>query len=346
MSRVVNYPRHRSQWLEKVQEAGVRRRAERLFQQLDMLQHLRQQARRGLLAESRKHTITAKLRQVPSLGPIRFRFGGGPDPNPASFPQQAPALALFLIVISVPMLFVSILIEERKAVETELSQSRAILQENFKVTQDLASRLLNAQEEERRRIARELHDDIGQRLALVCFGLDELKGGLPAGFENANNPANSLIAEVQSIADDIHGISHQLHSSTLETLGLEATLKNLCLSIARQYHTSVQFQSVDLQELPAELKLCLFRVAQEALNNAVRHGKAKRIEVSLQRVEDILSMKIIDEGEGFDPATLSSGLGLMSMQERVRFSGGKVSVESRPGIGTQVHAELPLRKSA
>ena len=256
------------------------------------------------------------------------------------------AMQLFLIVISVPMLFVAILIEERKAVETELSQSRAKLQENFKVTQDLAGRLLNAQEEERRRIARELHDDVVQRLALVSIGLDTFKGELPAGMEKESQSANSLLVDLQEIVIDLQEISRQLHSSTLEHLGLEAALKNLCLSIARQHHTAVQFQSVDLKELPAEVTLCLFRVAQEALNNAVRHSKAKRIEVSLQRVEGILSMKIIDEGEGFDPAALSSGLGLMSMQERVRFLGGRVSVESQPGIGTQVHAELPLRRSA
>jgi signal transduction histidine kinase len=256
------------------------------------------------------------------------------------------AMQLFLIVISVPMPFVSILIEERKAVETELSESQATLQKNFKVTEDLAGRLLNAQEEERRRIARELHDDIGQRLALLSVGLDEWKSGLPAGFENENNPTNGLIAEVRSIADDIKGISRQLHSSTLETLGLEAALKNLCLTVARQHHTAVQFQSCNAKELSADLNLCLFRVAQEALSNAVRHGKAKRIEVSLQRGEDILSMKIIDEGDGFDPATLSSGLGLMSMRERVRFLGGTLSIQSRAGAGTRVFAELPLRKSA
>jgi len=256
------------------------------------------------------------------------------------------AMQLFLIVISVPMLFVSILIEERKAVETELSQSQARLLENFKVTQDLAGRLLNAQEEERRRIARELHDDIVQRLALVSIGLDTFKGELPPGMEKESQSANGLLVDLQEIVMDLQELSRQLHSSTLENLGLEAALKNLCLSIARQHHTAVQFQSVDLKELPAEVKLCLYRVAQEALNNAIRHGKAKRIEVSLQQVVDSLRMKIIDEGEGFDPAALSSGLGLMSMQERVRFLGGKVSVESQPGVGTQVHAELPLRKSA
>lgn len=256
------------------------------------------------------------------------------------------AMQLFLIMISVPMLFVAILIEERKAVETELSQSRATLQENFKVTQDLAGRLLNAQEEERQRIARELHDDIGQRLALLSIGLGELKGGLPTNLENENNLAEGLIVEAKSVADDITGISRQLHSRSLEILGLEVALKNLCLSVARQHHTAIQFHSVDLKDLPAEVTLCLFRVAQEALHNAVRHGKANRIEVRLQRVEDTLSMKIIDEGEGFDPAILSSGLGLMSMQERLRFLGGKLSVESQRGIGTQVHAELPLRKSA
>jgi two-component system sensor histidine kinase UhpB len=100
-----------------------------------------------------------------------------------------------------------------------------------------------------------------------------------------------------------------------------------------------------VKELPADVNLCLFRVAQEALNNAVRHGNAKRIAVSLQGGEGLVTMKVRDEGKGFDPATSSRGLGLMSMQERVRFLGGSVSVKSEQGIGTQVCVELPLRKT-
>lgn len=256
------------------------------------------------------------------------------------------AMQLFLIVISVPMLFVAILIEQQKTAESELSHNQATLRENYRLIQDLAGKLLRAQEEERRRIARELHDDIGQRLAMVSMGLGQLKVELPAGLENESNSANDLTEEVHSIAMDIQDISRQLHSSSLETLGLEATLKNLCLSIARQHQIAVQFQSCAVKGLPADVNLCLFRVAQEALNNAVRHGKAKEIDLSLQMAGNSLSMKVIDDGEGFDPTTLSSGLGLMSMQERVRFLGGKVSVESRPGAGTQVRAELPLPKSA
>jgi signal transduction histidine kinase len=127
---------------------------------------------------------------------------------------------------------------------------------------------------------------------------------------------------------------------------LETALRNLCNNIADQHHIVVEFVSDDVKGLPADVNLCLFRVAQEALSNAVRHGKAKRIEVLLQKDKHLLTLNVSDEGEGFDPAIAPGGLGLLSMLERVRFIGGNVLVRSQVGRGTQVEAELPLRKSA
>ena len=256
------------------------------------------------------------------------------------------SMQLFLIVISVPMLFVAILIEERKAVETQLSQSQEALRTNYRRTQDLAGKVLNAQEEERRRIGRELHDDIEQRLALVTLGLDRLKSELPVGMETESNAANALFADVQTIALDVHEIARQLHPAVLQHLGLQTALRNLCHNLADQHHIVVEFVSDDVKGLPADVNLCLFRVAQEALSNAVRHGKAKRIDVLLQKDKHLLTLNVSDEGEGFDPTVTSGGLGLLSMLERVRFLGGSVLVKSHVGRGTQVDAELPLRKSA
>jgi len=254
------------------------------------------------------------------------------------------AMQLFLIVTSVPLLFVAILIEERKAVEAQLIESQEGLRENYKRNQDLAGKLLHAQEEERRRIARELHDDIGQRLSLLSISLAELRSGLPAGMEKESSSANALLVDVQNIAADLQEISRQLHSSTLQHLGLEIALKNLCHAAGSQHHIIIEFHSDDVSELPTEAKLCLFRVAQEALNNALRHGKAKRIQLRLKKEEDNVIMTLSDDGSGFDPTVASEGMGLLSMQERVRFLGGVVLVNSQIGAGTEIQAELPLRK--
>lgn len=256
------------------------------------------------------------------------------------------SMQLFLILISVPMLFVAILLEERKAVETQLSQSQEALRANYRRTQDLAGKVLNAQEEERRRIGRELHDDIEQRLALVTLGLDRLKSELPVGMETESNAANALFADVQTIAADVHEIARQLHPGALQHLGLERALRSLCHNIADQHDIVVEFVSDDVKGLAADVNLCVFRVAQEALSNAVRHGKAKRIDVLLQKGRYLLTLNVSDEGEGFDPTIASGGLGLLSMLERVRFMGGNVLVKSQVGRGTQVDAELPLSKSA
>ena len=255
------------------------------------------------------------------------------------------SMQLFLAVISVPMLFVAILIEERHAVEDALRESRTVLKENCEQIHDLAGKLLRAQEDERRRIARELHDDIGQRLALLCNAMDGLGRELPSRSGKEGALAQSLLRETQGLADDVHELSHQLHSSTLQ-LGLEFALKSLCRTIERQKHIAIEFQSDRIDGLPEEIGLSMFRVAQEALNNAVRHGKASQIKVSLRKQEKVLCMKVTDTGLGFDTANVSDGLGLISMQERLRFLGGTVVVNSQPGAGTEVNAELPLQESA
>jgi signal transduction histidine kinase len=256
------------------------------------------------------------------------------------------SMQLFFIVTAPPMLFVAVLIEERRAVERDLKRSRASLRQNYERIHDLAGKLLHAQEDERRRIARELHDDIGQRLALLAVMTTKLCHGFTPQMENERALAKSLIGDVQNLNSDIHTLSHQLHSTALQHMGLEVALKGLCTTIARQHQIVIDFRSNGITGLHRDIDLCLFRVAQEALNNAVRHGAAKQIEVSLSKSAQLLSMKVRDEGIGFDPVRVSNGLGLISMRERLRFVGGDVIVRSAAGSGTEITAEVPLRESA
>jgi signal transduction histidine kinase len=256
------------------------------------------------------------------------------------------SMQLFLAVISVPMLFVAIVIEERHVVERDLHKSRAILDEHCRRIEDLAGKLLRAQDHERENIARELHDDISQRIALLSVNLDQLHKGFSPEMDKERSLTSALLHDAESLATDIHDLSHQLHSSTLRHMGLQVALKALCRNATRQHHIDVELQCGNVSAISQEADLCLFRVAQEALNNAVKHGKAKRVEILLHMGDQAVCMKVRDTGAGFDPGVTSDGLGLVSMQERLRFLGGKVQVKSKTGVGTEVIAELPLRRSA
>jgi signal transduction histidine kinase len=152
-----------------------------------------------------------------------------------------------------------------------------------------------------------------------------------------------LLGRVDEIHDDVRTLSHQLHSSTLQYLGLVVALKGLCRETARQHHIVINFQSNDTDGIPQEVSLCGFRVTQEALNNAVTHGQADQIGVRLQRKEDLLRIYISDTGIGFDAGVSSDGLGLISMRERLRMLGGRLIVNSQPGKGTDITAEVPIK---
>jgi signal transduction histidine kinase len=256
------------------------------------------------------------------------------------------SMQLFLAVISAPTLAVAILIRERREVENSLRESQENLKQLHEHRQLLAHKLINSQEEERRRIARDLHDHVGQSLALLAVALDQASQDLPAQMGVERSVIGNLHERVVEIGRDIHELSHQLHSSTLQQLGLEVALKVLCQETARQHHIVVNFQSTDADGIPQEVSLCAFRVAQEALNNAVRHGRAQHIGVTVQKEGNLLRVLISDTGVGFDPARSSEGLGLISMQERLRMLGGQLVVKSQPGKGTYIGAEMPVKEAA
>jgi signal transduction histidine kinase len=216
------------------------------------------------------------------------------------------------------------------------------LQEKHSEIHDLAGKLLSAQEDERRRLARELHDDFSQRLALLSVGLQELNSGFSPGMEQERALASALHSDLQDLAADVHDLSHRLHSHILELHGLEGALKNICSSVSHQHRIAVEVHSDGMPELPGEVKLCLFRVAQEAISNALKHGHARRIDVFLRRQEDCFSLQVRDDGIGFDLARPAEGLGLASMRERVRFVGGRLEIKSHPDEGTELNATVPL----
>jgi PAS domain S-box-containing protein len=214
--------------------------------------------------------------------------------------------------------------------------------------QRLAGRLIAAQEEERRRISRELHDDIGQRVSLLACELDLERAG-NTGYPPAQDVAmlDRLRKELNSIATDIHVLSHELHSASLHTCGLRVALKDLCWKYSHNHHLQIDLNTEDFDAiLSPDVSLCLFRVAQEALANVLKHGHTKKVLVSLARSSEKVRLTIKDFGVGFDSSTPSAGIGLMSMRERLRICGGNLNISTAPNQGTQITAELAASSSS
>ena len=224
---------------------------------------------------------------------------------------------------------------------TEKRQALEELQRAHQELRQLTPRLFLVQEEERRRISRELHDDFGQRLSLVFSELDTLKRELPT-----KTPGRTRIRKLQDELDvlvaDVHNMSHQLHSYKLDLLGLSVALKDLCQLLAGRHQIVINLTADKLPELHKETALCLYRVAQEALANAVKHSKSARVDVSVVAEGSSLRLRVRDFGVGFDPAKQRNGLGLISMQERLRMIGGVLRFNSVSGGGTELEAEASV----
>ena len=251
-------------------------------------------------------------------------------------------LQLFLFVISIPLLSLSILVEERRTVENELRESQHALKQNYEEVQYLAGKLISAQEDERRRIALELHDDLGQRLALLAVHLEALKQNTSDASTTVHDLVRVTKDETQDIGASLRELSHQLHSSALQYLGLPAALRGLCRTHSQQHEISFQVEADELPGMPYDLSLCLFRIAQEALNNAIRHGKADRVVLRLICESNQISLEIRDNGTGFNVSGQPSGLGLIGMRERVRLVNGTISIDTKPMGGTTINVRVPL----
>jgi PAS domain S-box-containing protein len=205
---------------------------------------------------------------------------------------------------------------------------------------DMGQKLIIAQEHERARIARELHDDIGQRLALLATELSQIQQDYPG------SRMDEIWKQTSELESDIQSLSHELHSSTLEHLGLASAISSFCKEFGERQKLEIDFRAHDLPgALPPDISLCLFRVLQEALHNSAKHSEARHIEVRLWGTSEEITLTARDSGVGFerDAAKENRGLGLMSMRERVRLVKGELSIESRPGRGTTIRACVPFQ---
>jgi signal transduction histidine kinase len=211
----------------------------------------------------------------------------------------------------------------------------------------LTGRLLEARESEARRIARELHDDLGQGLALLTVELDLLRQKPPGAAGPLGGRVQALVTRVKQLSSSVHDLSHQLHPSKLEQLGLVAAIGSLCRELAETHGLKIEFRHEAMpSSIPPDTAVCLYRIAQEGLSNAIKHAGARQAEVELSGTADSVSLRIVDHGRGFDPREVQgkSGLGLVSMRERALHLGGELTIDSQPSGGTRLHARVPVRE--
>ncbi len=255
--------------------------------------------------------------------------GRGPFVGPGSA-HDVPSIQVFLLFVAAPFIVLAVVVEERGRTEQALAS--------------VNRRLVEAQEQERTRIGRELHDDIGQRLALLAVELQQLHENsliLP----DVRSRMSEFQKRISEVATDIQSLSHELHSAKLQYLGIAVAMRGFCREFGERQKVEIDFQTHDLPSpLPPDISLCFFRVVQEALHNSAKHSGGRNFEVRLWGTSDEIHLTVKDSGAGFDreAAKTSRGIGLISMEERLKLLHGTVTIEARPQRGTTIHARAPL----
>ena len=302
-------------------------------------------ARFGPLAASTAISV------VGILAMLSARQGRGPFVV-SSPPENIVAMQLFLVVITVPLLLLSILITERRRTEQSLRQtmqdlarSREHLRENYDHIQNLSAKLLSLHDEERKAISRELHNGVSQQITGVLLSLTILKrqAGMP---ERARKELESVLPLLSQVSDGIRNLSRQLHPTVVESMGLPRAMQSLGSDAQMLHGLDVEFRGCELPpELSSSSALALYHIAQEAVRNAAYHSRSKRARIELSSTEQRLHLRVRDWGCGFDVerARRKGGLGLISMQDRAQSVEGTLKINSRSGHGTEIIVEIPVR---
>ena len=235
----------------------------------------------------------------------------------------------------------------RRRAERERREHYRLLQASHDRISGMLGRLIAAHDQERARIARDLHDDVSQRIAALSIAMSSLRRKLaaPVDPDHAVIALNAIQRDTTALAEEVRNISHDLDPSLLQHTGLVPALDGLCAKFGQQQAITVTCGAVpELGPVDCETALCLYRVTQEALRNAGKHAKARRVDVRLTRTTDGIQLSIADDGKGFDLATARervAGLGLVSIDERVRRFRGRVDIETQSGAGTLVLVRIP-----
>ena len=294
----------------------------------DLIHHTRADGTLFPVEECRVHRVTRTGEGVHAEDEMFWRANGTSFPVEYwSYPQRRGQEVVGAVVAFVD-------ITERKLAEAALA--------------NVSRKLIEAQEQERTRIGRELHDDIGQRLALLAIELQQLHEDsliLP----EVRSRMGEFQKQISEIATDIQSLSHELHSAKLQYLGIAAAMRGFCQEFGEQQKVEIDFKAHDLPSpLSPDISLCLFRVLQEALHNSAKHSGVRHFEVRLWGTSDEIHLTVKDSGAGFDreAAKESRGLGLISMEERLKLVKGTLSIDSQPKRGTTIHARVPFNSSS
>jgi signal transduction histidine kinase len=248
-------------------------------------------------------------------------------------------------------------VTEREAAQTQARDSHAAartMHEKGEVTrrqhqdelQALTARLLGLQEGGNKDLARELHDDLSQKLAALGMEVSTLLQASVSSPDKLPDRVRAVSVRINGLAEEVHAMSRRLHPAILDELGLDAALKEECVAFSAHVGVPAQFESKGAPTLlPEDVSLCLYRVAQESLRNIAKHAKATKVRVVLSGKKNGITLRIEDVGDGFDLNEVKGkgGLGLISMEERVRLVSGKFTIKSQPGRGTIVEVFVPLK---
>lgn len=239
-------------------------------------------------------------------------------------------------------------VTDRKRAEDALRRKQAELEQSQAELRALAGRLLTAQDDERRRISRELHDDVNQRLAMLTLDVESLQAGVPRSPRVTAERLGAIRDRLVELSDDVHGLAYGLHPSVLDHLGLQAALRSHVADLRRHGSIRIDLRIGDLSEpVPPAVAACLYHVAQAALRNVVKHARASRATVDMAPADGGIRLTVSDDGVGFAvPARSTEGLGIVGMQERVRLAGGRFELASRAGAGSRVTVWAPLAGAA
>lgn len=270
---------------------------------------------------------------VTTIAVILFRYVAQGRGLFASVPMTENVLFLQILlgVVTIPFLLLTAVLSERERAEDQLRANRA--------------KLVEAEEQERRRIARELHDDIGQQMTLVELELRQLRAAVEKSGTNLGSSVEKIRSQVSCISAATRELSHGLHPGQLEFFGLAPALKSFCAELQQNTALQISVNEKDMPErLDWDISLCLFRVAQEALHNVVRHSEARSCQVDLSGDHHRVVLRIADDGVGFPSKKEHPGLGLINMRERLELLAGTLKLASVPRQGTVVQASVPLRQ--
>jgi signal transduction histidine kinase len=278
--------------------------------------------------------VSTSMIVISSLSIWGAMHGHGPFTGPEPT-RNVLSLQVFLIFAATPFMVLAAVVEERASARL--------------VEKELSRRLVSAQEQERIRIARELHDDVCQRLAMLSLKIEKAAKYDGYGEVSVAEQLEQIWQQCSSLAGDVQVISHELHPSILQHLGLITAVKSYCREVAQQNGVVVEVSGGTLSgSLPQDVSLSVFRVVQEALRNAVKYSGQKHIEVCLHENSGQLELEIRDQGVGFDVTDKKNrgGLGLVSMAERISQVNGTFSIDSQPNVGTRIRARVPLAAKA